>query len=55
MKKQNTYYNYKLKEERAYDEYADFIMNEVSDEKITDLFAEMGIEINLGKDLDYSE
>jgi len=31
------------------EEFFDFIMNEVSDEKIEDLFQEMGIDINLNK------
>lgn len=30
-------------------EYIEHILNDVSDEKITDLFQEMGIEINLNK------
>jgi len=33
----------------AFEEFVDFVMNEVSDEKIEDLFEEMGIEINLNK------
>lgn len=33
----------------TYEEFVDFVMNEVSDEKITDLFEEMGIEIDLNK------
>ena len=35
--------------EKTYEEFVDFIMNEVPDEKIEDLFQEMGIEINLDK------
>jgi len=30
-------------------DYIDYIMNEVSDEKIEKLFADMGIKINLNK------
>lgn len=33
-------------------EFKDFIMNEVSDEKIEKLFADMGIKINLNKSKD---
>lgn len=33
----------------TYDEFVNFVMNEVSDEQITDLFEEMGIEIDLNK------
>lgn len=33
----------------TFEEFVDFVMNEVSDEKIEDLFQEMGIEINLNK------
>jgi hypothetical protein len=33
----------------TFEEFVDFVMNEVSDEKIEDLFEEMGIEINLNK------
>ena len=40
------------KEEQTFAEYADYIMNDVSDEKIEDLFFEMGIDIDLNKDLD---
>jgi hypothetical protein len=40
---------YTEREDRAFEEYADFIMNDVSDEKIEDLFYEMGIEIDLNK------
>jgi len=36
----------------TYEEFVDFVMNEVSDEQITDLFEEMGIEINLNKPWD---
>ena len=37
------------KEEQSFEEFVDFVMNEVSDEKIEDLFQEMGIEIDLNK------
>ena len=37
------------KEEQTFEEYADYIVNEVPDEKIEDLFFEMGIEIDLNK------
>ena len=37
------------RKEESFDEFADYIMNEVSDEKIEDLFFEMGIEIDLNK------
>lgn len=37
------------KDEESFDEFANFIMNEVSDEKIEDLFFEMGIDIDLNK------
>lgn len=37
------------REDKAFEEYAKYIMDEVSDEKIEDLFYEMGIEINLKK------
>lgn len=37
------------REDIAFAEYADYIMNDVSDEKIEDLFQEMGIEIDLNK------
>ena len=33
----------------TFEEFVDFVMNDVSDEKIEDLFQEMGIEINLNK------
>jgi len=33
----------------VYEDFVEFVMNEVSDEKITDLFEEMGIEIDLNK------
>ena len=33
----------------TYEEFVDYIMNEVSDEKIEDLFQEMGIDIDLNK------
>lgn len=33
-------------------DYIDYIMNEVSDEKIEKLFADMGIKINLNKSKD---
>lgn len=33
----------------VFEEFVDYVMNEVSDEKIEDLFEEMGIEINLNK------
>jgi len=36
----------------TFEEFADYIMNEVSDERIEDLFEEMGIDINLNKDWD---
>lgn len=35
----------------TYEEYVNFVMNEVSDEKIENLFAEMGIEIDLSGDV----
>ena len=38
-----------MKTEATLEEYVSFVMNEVSDENITDLFQEMGIEINLNK------
>lgn len=41
-----------MKKLDTYEEFVDFVMNEVSDEKITDLFEEMGIEINLNKSWD---
>ena len=37
------------KEEQSFEEFADYIMNDVSDEKIEDLFHEMGIDIDLNK------
>jgi hypothetical protein len=37
------------KDEKSFEEFADYIMNEVSDEKIEDLFQEMGIDIDLNK------
>lgn len=37
------------KEEKSVEEFVNYIMSEVSDENITDLFQEMGIEINLNK------
>ena len=37
------------KEEKSVEEFVNYIMNEVSDENITNLFQEMGIEINLNK------
>lgn len=40
------------KEDKSFEEFADYIMNDVSDEKIEDLFAEMGIDIDLNKDWD---
>jgi hypothetical protein len=40
------------KEEQTFEEFADYIMNDVSDEKIEDLFFEMGIDIDLNKDWD---
>ena len=33
----------------TYEEFIDFVMNDVSDEQITNLFDEMGIEIDLNK------
>jgi len=33
----------------TYQEFIEFVLDEVSDEKIEDLFEEMGIEINLNK------
>jgi|TARA_R110000782_G_scaffold242954_2_gene329495 hypothetical protein len=33
----------------TFEEFAEYIMNDVSDEKIVALFAEMGIEIDLDK------
>lgn len=36
----------------AYEEFVEYVMNDVSDEKIEDLFEEMGIEINLNKSWD---
>jgi len=33
--------------EDSFEEFANFILNEVSDEKIEDLFAQMGIDIDL--------
>lgn len=33
----------------SFEEFADYIMNEVSDERIEDLFEEMGIDIDLNK------
>ena len=36
-------------ETKTYDEFVEFVMNEVSDEKIEDLFFEMGIDIELNK------
>jgi hypothetical protein len=41
------------REDKAFEEYAEYIMNDVSDEKIEDLFYEMGIDINLNKPWDY--
>ena len=38
-----------IREEKVFEEYAEYIMNEVSDEKIEDLFFEMGIDIDLNK------
>lgn len=38
-----------MKKLDTYEEFVDFVMNEVSDEKITDLFEEMGIAIDLNK------
>lgn len=35
--------------EKAYEEFVNFVMNEVSDEKIENLFQEMGIDIDLNK------
>lgn len=35
-----------------YEEFIDYVINEISDEKIEDLFDEMGIEINLNKSWD---
>ena len=37
------------KEEQPFEEFANYIMNDVSDEKIEDLFQEMGIDIDLNK------
>jgi len=37
------------KEAESFADFANFIMNEVSDEKIEDLFAEIGIDIDLNK------
>lgn len=39
--------------EKEYEEFVDFVMNDVSDEKIEDLFFEMGIDIDLNKAWDY--
>ena len=36
-------------------DYVDFILNEVSDERIEDLFEEMGIQINLNKSWEYED
>jgi len=33
----------------TYQEFIEFVLDEVSDEKIEDLFEEMGIEINLNR------
>lgn len=33
----------------TYEEFVSFVMNEVEDEKIENLFQEMGIEIDLNK------
>ena len=35
--------------EKSYEEFVDYIMNDVSEEKIEDLFYEMGIDIDLNK------
>jgi len=35
--------------EKTYEEFVDYVMNDVSDEKIEDLFREMGIDIDLNK------
>jgi hypothetical protein len=40
------------REDKAFEEYARYIMDDVSDEKIEDLFYEMGIDINLNKPWD---
>lgn len=40
---------YTEREDKAFEEYAEFIMNDVSDEKIENLFYEMGIDIHLNK------
>lgn len=45
--------NYTKREDKAFEEYAEYIMNDVSDEKIEDLFYEMGIEIDLNKPWDF--
>lgn len=37
------------RKEDTFEEFASYIMNDVSDEKIEDLFQEMGIEIDLNK------
>ena len=39
-------------EKDTFEEFAEFIMNDVSDEKIEDLFFEMGIDIDLNKPWD---
>ena len=39
-------------EMKTFEEFADYIMNDVSDEKIEDLFFEMGIDIDLNKEWD---
>ena len=37
------------KDAKTFEEFADYIVNDVSDEKIENLFEEMGIEIDLNK------
>ena len=37
------------KEEQSFEEFANYIVNDVSDESIENLFEEMGIEIDMNK------
>lgn len=41
------------REDKAFLEFVNFVMNDVSDEKIEDLFFEMGIDIDLNKRFDF--
>ena len=44
--------DYIMKTDDTLKEYVSFVLNEVSDEKITNLFEEMGIKIDLNKPWD---